>query len=64
MKQLSRYIDLNKVHTLIYHMPQGKTVKIGLQDTEKHLDIDFEFGRICDTSDIDGVVHFFPNGTA
>ena len=63
MKPLFRSIDLTKVHTLIYHMPNGRTVTIGLEGP-KHQDIEFEFGRICDTSDIDGVVHFFPTGTA
>jgi len=26
--------------------------------------LDMELGDICDTSDIDGVLHFFPRGNA
>lgn len=55
---------MDKVHTLIYHPPDGGSVMIRIKGIESFLDLDFEIGRICDTSDIDGVVHFFPYGAA
>jgi len=64
MKFLSNSIDVSKVHTLIYHLPDGQTMTIQMVDIGQLLDLDLELGRICDTSDIDGVVHFFPHGNA
>ena len=46
-----RAIDFSKVDTLVYHMPNGPPLSV-------------EIGDICDTSEIDGVVHFFPKGNA
>lgn len=63
MKRLFvRSVDLSKVETLIYHLPDGPTFALevnGLGDQ-----IDMEMGDICDTTDIDGVLHFFPRGNA
>jgi hypothetical protein len=57
-------IDISKVHTIIYHLPDGKRLKIDTCDLNKFAELQFEIGRICDTSDIDGVLHFFPRGNA
>lgn len=57
-------IDLTKVDTLIYHLPDGPTFSVEMDDLGGFFDFETEFGDICDTSDIDGVVHFFPKGTA
>lgn len=62
MEFLSKPVDLSKVRTVIYHLPDGPTFSIQI-DGVRDL-IEFGFGDICDTSDIDGVLHFFPKGNA
>lgn len=57
-------IDFTKVETLIYHLPNGPTLSVNMDGLEDLFDIEMEIGEICDTSDIDGVVHFFPKGNA
>ena len=59
-----RPIDLNKVETLIYHMPDGPTLAVQAEGIRDLFDINIEIGDVCDTSEIDGVVHFFPRGHA
>ena len=55
-------IDMSSAHTIIYHMPDGKQFAIAMGDLEDFLDLGP--GKICDTSDIDGIIHFFPRGNA
>ncbi len=55
-------VDLSRVHTVIYHMPDGKPFSIPVSGLEEFLE--FGPGKICDTSEIDGVLHFFPRGNA
>ena len=55
---------MSKVHTLIYHMPDGKTMSIQVNEIDQLLDLGLQLSNICDTSDIDGVVHVFPKGNA
>jgi len=55
---------MSKVETLIYHLPDGQRVAIRIKGIEELIDLDYEIGKICDTSDIDGVVHIFPHGNA
>ena len=57
-------IDRSKVRTIIYHLPDGKRLRIDIGDINKLTELQFEIGSICDTSDIDGVLHFFPRGNA
>lgn len=59
-----RSIDFTKVDTLVYHMPDGPTLSVELDGFEDIFDFDVELGDVCDTSEIDGVVHFFPRGNA
>lgn len=59
-----RPIDFSKVDTLIYHLPDGPSFSVQMEGVEDLIDIDMEMGDVCDTSDIDGVVHFFPKGNA
>jgi len=63
-KIFSRSIDFSKVDTLVYHLPDGPSFSLRMEGIEDLIDIDMELGDICDTSDIDGVVHFFPRGNA
>lgn len=60
----ARPIDLSKVERLIYHLPNGPTLSLDMEEMTNFIDFDIELGDICDTSDIDGVVHFFPRGSA
>lgn len=64
MMTLLNSIDISKVHTLIYHLPEGRTMAIRIRGIELFMRLDLERGKVCDTSDIDGVVHFFPDGVA
>jgi len=64
MNLFSRSIDLSRAMTLVYHLPNGPSLAIQLDGTEDLFDIDLEMGEVCDTSEIDGVVHFFPRGSA
>ena len=65
MKRIfSNTIDLSKVDTLIYHLPDGPSFSVEMHEIDGFIDIDMEMGDICDTSDIDGVLHFFPKGNA
>lgn len=59
-----RSIDFTKVDTLVYHLPDGPTLSVEMEGFEEFIDFEMELGDICDTSDIDGVVHFFPKGNA
>ncbi|MCK5227366.1 MAG: hypothetical protein KAJ60_05410 [Desulfobulbaceae bacterium] len=62
MNLTSRPIDMSKVRTIVYHFPEGDSITIPIDGFEQFLD--FSFGRICDTSDIDGSLHIYPEGTA
>ena len=57
-------IDFSKVDTLIYHLPDGPTLAVNMNNVEEVFDLEMEMGEVCDTSEIDGVVHFFPRGNA
>jgi len=57
-------IDFSKVETLVYHLPNGPTFTVQVDAIEDFIDIDMELGEVCDTSEIDGVLHFFPKGNA
>lgn len=63
-KFFCKTIDFSKVETLVYHLPNGPALSVEMEGLEDIINIDMELGHICDTSDIDGVVHFFPKGNA
>jgi len=63
-KIFCRSIDFTKVETLVYHLPDGPAFSVELEGLEDLIDIEMEMGDVCDTSDIDGVLHFFPKGNA
>ena len=64
MKLFSRPIDLSGVSTVVYHLPNGPALFLKIEGIEEYLDLELELGHVCDTSDIDGVLHFFPRGNA
>jgi hypothetical protein len=57
-------IDFTKVATLVYHLPDGPSFSVEMDGLEELFDLEMEIGDVCDTSEIDGVVHFFPRGNA
>jgi hypothetical protein len=63
-KIFTRSIDFTKVDTLVYHLPDGPALSVEMEGLEDIIDFDNEMGDVCDTSDIDGVIHFFPKGNA
>lgn len=63
-KFFSKSIDFSRVDTLIYHLPNGPALTVEMAGLKDIIDIDMEIGDVCDTSEIDGVVHFFPRGNA
>ena len=62
MKVSGSPIDITNVQMVVYHLPDGQKIAIKMDGVEQFLDLGL--GKICDTSDIDGVVHFFPRGNA
>ncbi|PIE55716.1 MAG: hypothetical protein CSA34_08060 [Desulfobulbus propionicus] len=63
-KLLLNPIDISKAETLVYHLPNGPSLSLDMNGLFDVVDIGMEQGDICDTSDIDGVIHFFPKGNA
>jgi hypothetical protein len=63
-KIFTNQIDFSKVETLVYHLPDGPSFSVEMDGMEEIFDLEMEIGDVCDTSEIDGVVHFFPRGNA
>ena len=61
---LPNTIDISKVQALLYHFPDGKVLRLEIKDIEQLATLEFEVGRFCDTSDINGILHFYPRGTS
>ena len=55
-------IDMSRVRVLVYHMPDGERFVIPMVGIAQFMDLGP--GRVCDTSEIDGILHFFPCGNA
>jgi hypothetical protein len=64
MKLFVPPVDFTKVRTLIYHLPEGSSLALPPEGMEEFLQIELNTGHVCDTSEIDGVIHFFPKGNA
>ncbi len=64
MKLAKPLIDLDEIDTVVYHIPGGPTIQLGINEAQEFLDFDLEMGDYCDTSAIDGTLHFFPKGNA
>ena len=64
MNFLPDTIDYSKVQTLLYHIPGGQVLQLEIKDIEQLATLKFEVGRFCDTSEIDGVLHFYPHGNS
>ncbi len=64
MKFLPDTIDISKVQTLLYHFLDGKVLQLEIKDIKQLNTLEFELGRFCDTSDINGILHFYPRGNS
>lgn len=64
MKFIFSPVDLSAANTIIYHVPGGPKLTVNVDGFEEYIDLELEVGHVCDTSDIDGTVHFFPRGNA
>lgn len=62
MKMTYQPIDLEKVKTIVYHLPDGKALVIPAEIVAQALDL--ELGSVCDISEINGILHFYPKGHA
>ncbi len=60
MKLFVRPVDLTSVNTIVYHLPDGPSLSLNVDGIEEFIDLELEQGHYCDTSDIDGTLHFFP----
>jgi hypothetical protein len=60
MKLFVRPINYAQVQTLIYHLPDGPALSLNLGGIGEFLDLELDLGHVCDTSEIDGIVHFSP----
>ncbi len=57
-------VDLSAADTIVYHLPGGPSLTVKIDGVAEYIDLELEVGYICDTSKINGVVHFFPKGNA
>jgi len=64
MKIFCSPVDLTDVDTVVYHLHDGPALSFKIDGVEEYLDFELERGHFCDTSDIDGTLHFFPKGNA
>ncbi len=62
MPPLINQVNISRVETVIYHLPDGKKVAIKMDDLVQFMELGP--GQICDTSEINGIIHFFPEGNA
>lgn len=64
MKFLPDTIDISKVQTLLYHFPDGKVLELDSKNFANLSSSEFKLGRFCDTSAINGILHFYPSGNS
>jgi len=62
MNYLPNTIDVSKIQALIYHFPDGKMIKMVIKDIKQLSVLELEIGKLCDNTDIDGSLHFYPRG--
>jgi len=62
MRTIDSPLDLTKARTVVYHLPDGDKLSLEVDALLQFMELGL--GRICDTSEINGVIHFFPKGNA
>ena len=61
-KLLSKAVDLSQANTIVFHLPDGGDLAMPVEGMEG--DLELGLGKVCDTSDINGEIHYFPRGNA
>jgi hypothetical protein len=61
---LPKTIDSTKIHTLLYHFPDGETLELDFKNAEDLEKMEFRLGKFCDTSGVNGILHFYPCGNS
>ena len=64
MDFLPRTLDVSKIEALVYHFPDGHKLRLEIKDLEQLAVLKFEVGKLCDTTHIDGALHFYPRGNS
>lgn len=62
-KVVSKLIDLAQANTIVFHLPDGEALSLPVEEL-KGGDLELGLGRVCDTSEINGEIHYFPRGNA
>ena len=58
----SKVIDLAQANTIVFHLPDGEALALPVEEMEG--DLELGLGKVCDTSEINGEIHYFPRGNA
>ena len=61
-KLLSKAIDLAQANMIVFHLPDGESLALPVDSFEG--DLELGLGNVCDTSEINGEIHYFPRGNA
>jgi hypothetical protein len=61
-KVLSKVIDLAQAETIVFHLPDGEALSMPVEEMKG--DLELGLGKVCDTSEINGEIHYFPRGNA
>ncbi|MEN8135740.1 MAG: hypothetical protein ABFS18_09445 [Thermodesulfobacteriota bacterium] len=61
-KVLSKVIDLAQANTIVFHLPDGEALALPVEEIKG--DLELGLGKVCDTSEINGEIHYFPRGNA
>ena len=59
---LSKVIDLAQADTIVFHLPDGEALTLPVDEMKG--DLELGLGKVCDTSKINGEIHYFPRGNA
>lgn len=62
-KVVSKLIDLAQANTIVFHLPDGEALSLAVEEL-KGGDLELGLGRVCDTSELNGEIHYFPRGNA
>lgn len=61
-KLYGRAVALGQVDTIVFHLADGGDLALPVEGLEG--DMELGLGRVCDISDINGEIHYFPLGNA
>ncbi|MDF1576981.1 MAG: hypothetical protein RQ753_00995 [Desulfurivibrionaceae bacterium] len=61
-KIFTRAVDLSRANTIVFHLSDGEALAVAVENMDG--DMELGLGRICDTSEYNGEVHYFPWGNA